>query len=155
MQPAGPYRLGGWSLGGLIAFEMARQLTEAGQEVELVALIDTLPPAAAPGLPPATEEELVAWFLQDLARLLGHDVAVVPAELVGLPAREKLERAAQLAHAAGLLPADLGADRLSPMLATFAANLQASRPSSRAKRIAAITYSGISRSALPGSAWAM
>jgi thioesterase domain-containing protein len=99
--------------------------------VELVALIDTLPPAAGPGLPPATEEELVAWFLQDLARLLGHDVAIVPEELLGLPAREKLERAAGLAHAAGLLPADFGAARLEPMLATFAANLQASRAFAR------------------------
>jgi amino acid adenylation domain-containing protein len=127
IQPEGPYRLGGWSLGGLIAFEMARQLAGAGQEVDLVALIDTLPPAAEPG-PPATDGELVAWFAQDLARLLGHDAAVVPEELLEeLPAREKLERVARLAHATGLLPEDFGVAQLEPMLATFAANLQAGR----------------------------
>ena len=41
MQPRGPYRLGGWSYGGIAAFEMARQLRAAGEEVELLALLDT------------------------------------------------------------------------------------------------------------------
>jgi FkbH-like protein len=40
-QPKGPYYLGGSSFGGLVAYEMARQLTFAGQEVRLVALFDT------------------------------------------------------------------------------------------------------------------
>lgn len=37
-QPEGPYRLGGWSFGGVLAYEIARQLGTA--EVELVAMID-------------------------------------------------------------------------------------------------------------------
>jgi thioesterase domain-containing protein len=39
-QPAGPYRLGGHSLGGRVAQEMARQLEIAGEEVEFLAAID-------------------------------------------------------------------------------------------------------------------
>ncbi len=39
---SGPYRLLGWSTGGLIAWEMARMIIERGDEVELVGLIDTL-----------------------------------------------------------------------------------------------------------------
>ena len=31
-QPAGPYHLGGWSMGGAIAVEMARRLRESGEE---------------------------------------------------------------------------------------------------------------------------
>jgi oxalate---CoA ligase len=46
-QPSGPYRILGSSFGGLIAFEMARQLEEAGERVEFVALIDTEPPGFA------------------------------------------------------------------------------------------------------------
>ncbi|HJQ68948.1 MAG TPA: amino acid adenylation domain-containing protein [Blastocatellia bacterium] len=38
-QPEGPYLLGGHCNGGLVAFEMARQLTEQGQRVDLLALI--------------------------------------------------------------------------------------------------------------------
>ena len=40
-QPAGPYHLCGYSFGGLVAFEMARRLHEAGDEVDLVGLFDT------------------------------------------------------------------------------------------------------------------
>jgi amino acid adenylation domain-containing protein len=44
-QPVGPYRLGGWSFGGHVAFEMARQLRARGEEVALLAIIDTGAPA--------------------------------------------------------------------------------------------------------------
>jgi len=39
-QPAGPYRLCGNCLGGIVAFEMARLLLAAGEEVEMVCMID-------------------------------------------------------------------------------------------------------------------
>ena len=39
--PTGPYLLGGYCVGGMIAYEMARILKEQGQEVELVALFNT------------------------------------------------------------------------------------------------------------------
>lgn len=41
VQPEGPYFIGGWSLGGLIAFEMARMLQAQGQQVALLALFDS------------------------------------------------------------------------------------------------------------------
>lgn len=40
-QPQGPYSLAGYSFGGLVAFEMARRLEEAGQRVEFLGLLDT------------------------------------------------------------------------------------------------------------------
>src|SRR4029453_10793556 len=39
--PRGPLLLGGYSMGGLIAFEIARQLMADGSEVRFLALIDT------------------------------------------------------------------------------------------------------------------
>ena len=39
--PKGPYLLGGWSFGGLVAFEMARELRHTGEEVALLALLDS------------------------------------------------------------------------------------------------------------------
>jgi amino acid adenylation domain-containing protein len=41
LQMRGPYQLAGWSLGGLIAYEMAQQLSLAGEEVSLLALLDS------------------------------------------------------------------------------------------------------------------
>jgi acyl-CoA synthetase (AMP-forming)/AMP-acid ligase II/thioesterase domain-containing protein len=43
-QPQGPYYVGGAGAGGLIAYEIAQQLTAQGQPVNLVVLMDTLPP---------------------------------------------------------------------------------------------------------------
>lgn len=43
LQPVGPYFIGGYSLGGTIAFEMARQLKAQGQEIGLLALLDSYP----------------------------------------------------------------------------------------------------------------
>ena len=41
VQPRGPYYLGGYCLGGTIAYEMAQILTREGEEVPLVAMLDT------------------------------------------------------------------------------------------------------------------
>lgn len=52
IQPHGPYALGGYSLGGLVAFEMARRLAACGEQVDSLVLIDAelrhscLPPLA-------------------------------------------------------------------------------------------------------------
>lgn len=43
-QPHGPYLLGGYSMGGVVAFEMARQLDAAGERTGLLVLIDSFAP---------------------------------------------------------------------------------------------------------------
>ncbi len=40
VQPHGPYRLGGFCVGGLVAYEMARKLRAAGEEVAALILVD-------------------------------------------------------------------------------------------------------------------
>ena len=46
IQPGGPYLVGGWSLGGTLAFEMAVQLQAAGDDVPLLVLVASTPPSA-------------------------------------------------------------------------------------------------------------
>lgn len=41
VQPSGPYHLGGFSMGGLVAYEMALQLRRRGEEVALLVMFDT------------------------------------------------------------------------------------------------------------------
>ncbi|WP_337999790.1 amino acid adenylation domain-containing protein [Xanthomonas cucurbitae] len=45
MQEKGPYRIAGWSFGGLVAYEMAIQLIACDEQVEFVGLIDTYHPS--------------------------------------------------------------------------------------------------------------
>lgn len=59
-QPQGPYQICGWSSGGIIAYELARQLQEQGQKVGLLALFD----AAVPDPDhPFTEEDFLPMLL--------------------------------------------------------------------------------------------
>ena len=44
LQATGPYKLIGWCVGGVLAFEVARQLVAAGSEVSLLAMIDAWAP---------------------------------------------------------------------------------------------------------------
>ncbi len=43
VQPRGPYRIGGYSFGGLVAYEMAQMLEAQGEQVALLALFDSYP----------------------------------------------------------------------------------------------------------------
>ncbi len=54
VQPEGPYYLGGHSIGGLIAFEMAQQLRRQSQEVALLVLLDSNCPKDPASLSPTT-----------------------------------------------------------------------------------------------------
>jgi thioesterase domain-containing protein len=40
LQPHGPYAIGGYSMGGIVAFEMARQLMARGESVRLLAILN-------------------------------------------------------------------------------------------------------------------
>ncbi|MDZ8187884.1 MAG: amino acid adenylation domain-containing protein [Nostoc sp. ChiSLP02] len=44
LQPDGPYFLGGYSFGGAVAFEMARQLSEQGEEIGILIILDSCRP---------------------------------------------------------------------------------------------------------------
>jgi acyl-coenzyme A synthetase/AMP-(fatty) acid ligase/thioesterase domain-containing protein/acyl carrier protein len=54
VQPTGPYLIGGYSFGGVVAFEMACQLQRAGERVELLVILDT----GAPGERPTRSQRL-------------------------------------------------------------------------------------------------
>jgi thioesterase domain-containing protein/acyl carrier protein len=58
VQPEGPYFLGGWSLGGRVAYEMARQLEARGEQVGLLVVIDAQGQEATSGQTRGEEAEL-------------------------------------------------------------------------------------------------
>jgi amino acid adenylation domain-containing protein len=81
VQPVGPYFLGGWSLGGVAAFEVARQLTAAGETVGLLAMLDTT-------LPFGRVNELYLDGIDRSGREYGFDVTLE--ELAALAPDEQL-----------------------------------------------------------------
>jgi hypothetical protein len=65
VQPTGPYYLGGYCFGGVLAHEVGRQLAAAGEEIAAVILLDAAPPAL-PGMPGV----LSTAFFQHVCRTL-------------------------------------------------------------------------------------
>ncbi|WP_338865498.1 amino acid adenylation domain-containing protein [Myxococcus stipitatus] len=121
VQPRGPYLLGGWSMGGTLAFEMAQQLREKGDEVELLVLIDTYArpgPVDAEWLEP---ERLGSLFFKDLLRAAGAELPFSEEELARMPADVVLRELEKAGRAAAALP-EAG---LSALRAVFESNLRA------------------------------
>jgi amino acid adenylation domain-containing protein len=72
VQPEGPYLLGGWSIGGAIAWEMAQRLRREGRKVELLLLLDSLAPGRLghPGDATIDPAEVPAGLAEETARRL-------------------------------------------------------------------------------------
>ncbi|AZD29880.1 non-ribosomal peptide synthetase [Pseudomonas chlororaphis] len=131
VQPAGPYFLGGWSLGGVIAFEIARQLEMRDLPVRQLILLD----APAPGQPRQAQAWPLGAYLVDLARSLAVDLPLSASQmnqLIDQPDRDAQAIAA--ARRIGLIPDSLDDSQLSRRVRVFQANQQALdsyRPQSR------------------------
>ena len=71
-QAHGPYRLLGWSMGGLLAYQAARTLRDDGEEIALLGLIDSavLPESAGPDFDENTAVSLLGRTLDDDVRRL-------------------------------------------------------------------------------------
>ncbi|MEM7586452.1 MAG: amino acid adenylation domain-containing protein, partial [Acidobacteriota bacterium] len=109
-QPQGPYWLLGHSLGGRVAFEVARRLEEAGERVAHLAVLDT--PAPLPGTETAAPsrrdlEDPMAWLdeLEEIVRVTtGHELELDAERLHQLSDDERVAAVAERLIAAGLLP---------------------------------------------------
>ncbi|MDF2998275.1 MAG: dhbF [Xanthobacteraceae bacterium] len=65
VQPKGPYYLIGWSFGGVVAYEMAHRLRQAGEEIGLLAFMDTPTPYGREE-PDLTFDEVMRILAADL-----------------------------------------------------------------------------------------
>jgi thioesterase domain-containing protein/acyl carrier protein len=124
VQPEGPYLLGGWSMGGIVAWEIACQLQREGSQVELLAVLDSRAPGSFSGVDAApaadVDVDVLSDFLQDL-----RGRPTEPEELGLLARAQPEERDAHLLEAArrsGLLPTGAEPGHLKPLLDVFRAN---------------------------------
>ncbi len=130
----GPYYLGGWSLGGAVVFELARQLAAAGAEVALLAILDGTPglwPRPAAGETDAgPDEKDDAYWLMEIAdylqRLWGVDLGLSYEILRALDPAAQIDR-----FLAGVKDTPFGAaaaeEPLRRLLGVFKANVRAFR----------------------------
>ena len=123
VQAEGPYLLGGWSMGGVVAFEMAQQLHAQGQRTALLVLLDTRIPTADEEF---AHEDFEATLLVDFVRYFG--LSLDPrTSLASLPKHELLERVLEYAKRAGLVPSDIEVSQAQPFIELCKADFRATR----------------------------
>ena len=117
--PGGPYLLCGWSMGGVIAFEVARQLRARGEQVALLALIDSEAPSKGQGK--------LSWFT--LLAILALDLGLANEKLVALlheirnlPPPAQLRRVWAETRRAGVIPAEMTLLEFRRLFDTFKAS---------------------------------
>ena len=127
VQAVGPYLLGGWSMGGVVAFEIAKQFQREGNSVGLLALFDTYPPFRnREDL--NTNERLspLAQFAADIGILMNRDVNVLREQFLNLSESEQKALLFEALKDGGLLAADSSENELQAMLDVFNRNSTAS-----------------------------
>ena len=124
VQPHGPYFLGGWSMGGVVAFEIAQQIQMQGEQVGLLALLDSRAPAPASDISEIPELLLMQTFAQDLGLDL-KSIKFSESELERLRPDEQLSYLFACARASNILPPDLELDQLQRLYQLFKINRRA------------------------------
>lgn len=122
-RPEGDFVLLGWSLGGIIAFDLAQRLTAAGARIRRVIMVDVSVPWVA-DLPP--EKELVRRFLHDLLAGLSAPLSALEGILAGYQDDATSGAIFMTAEQSGELPEELDADLLAERYAVFRAHVEAS-----------------------------
>jgi amino acid adenylation domain-containing protein len=126
IQSHGPYLLGGWSIGGLIALEMAKQLQEQGEEVRVLALFDTKAPGVEDESEGIDDGSLLASFALHLG--LSPEQLQEVADALSLSQAQTEDYLSFLldhAKAASLIPHDMSLARFRQQFRAFNANVRA------------------------------
>ncbi|MFF5971111.1 amino acid adenylation domain-containing protein [Streptomyces sp. NPDC012769] len=125
VRPEGPYVIGGWSFGGFIAFEMARQLRRTHPE-DVASLILIDPIAVAPGeRPDIADGSLLEWFFWELLWMERGGEAPLEAIPEGLDGDAKFDFVVERATAAGILPTEGSRSAVRRLFAMFKAHWHA------------------------------
>ncbi len=135
VQPTGPYYLGGWSFGGVVAFEMACVLQAAGEEVAFLGLIDVPAPGYTPeGFRRALLEAVVTWVERTQHRQVTVDWEAVAA----LPPDAQLSQLLEQVQAAGVGLSERALAVIARQVALHVTNVEAAdryRPGRYAGRL--------------------
>ena len=108
VRPRGPYLIGGWSFGGHVAFEMARQLTGAGEPVALLAMLDTPAPGGARQGDGVEEElSLLLHVAEEEAARSGKPCSLTAEELRPLDPESRIVRTLEAIRGPGAAPGDV------------------------------------------------
>ena len=126
-QAEGPYLLGGWSMGGIVAFEMAQQLQKQGQKVALLALFDVYAVIPENLRHELNDVAVLVLFLNDLAGRFGRKLSLEEDKMNRLSSSERLKYVLEHSKMIKVLPQDIELSHLENLLEVFRVNLTAQK----------------------------
>jgi len=125
IQKKGPYYISGWSFGGIIAFEIARQLKQQGHEIALLALLDTYAPIQREQSRKITERDLIFLFVQDITNILGVNTMDSLNQLKQSRSEDLLIRLEETVNSKGIFPVPIKSGHLQSLFRLFRSNREA------------------------------
>jgi amino acid adenylation domain-containing protein len=165
IQASGPYYLGGWSMGGVIAFEMAQQLSAQGQTVALLTLIDSYSPILLNSVNneenysnSLTEEfnediNIAYSFIRDLASIFNQEISFSGSELAHFTSDELLDKFITWSQETNLLPSDFGKQQVKTWFKVFQINHQALSSYSPKTYLGRSVFLGAEDSSIKNPGW--
>jgi thioesterase domain-containing protein/aryl carrier-like protein len=114
IQPRGPICLAGWSFGGAVAYEMARQLEGAGLFVNLVALLDSRP--GSERIEEIDEGSILYWAAAELAVRVGKTMPVTWQDLHRVDPADRRTYLAEKLRPITMVNADAGLQMADPLM---------------------------------------
>jgi amino acid adenylation domain-containing protein len=126
IQPVGPYLLSGWSMGGLVAWEMAQQLIQEGETIGLLALMDTTPPSGYLEADDRDDEiSMLARFAVHMSRLIGKDPRPLAQQFLLLTPQDQWKMVQETLTSYGVLAPKTAHAEMSALLDVFTRNFRA------------------------------
>jgi amino acid adenylation domain-containing protein len=123
VQPHGPYLLGGWSMGGLLAFEMAHQLLDAGEKIGLLALFDSVPSAGPAGTRNGHGKfSMLERFAWDMGRMVLSNPEELREQFLRVRTQKRVKLLLDVLVREEVLPQDSGESELERLLEIFTRN---------------------------------
>jgi thioesterase domain-containing protein/acyl carrier protein len=102
-QSEGPFQLGGWCFGGVLAYEVAHQLKQKGHTVLGIHVFDTRAPIVANHPDDGDDATLLSWFARDLAVPHNKKLDLPPELLRTIDVEEQFQFVLDKARAIGVV----------------------------------------------------
>jgi thioesterase domain-containing protein/acyl carrier protein len=122
--PEGPYHLSGWSMGGVLAYEMAQQLRARGAEVAVLALLDTRVPDPQDRAILNDELLVMRLFANDFGISLT-ELGLSQGDLLAFTEDERFSFVFEKAQEAGTVPPNVDPAQIRRLYRVFKATARA------------------------------
>ncbi|MFB2892402.1 amino acid adenylation domain-containing protein [Aerosakkonemataceae cyanobacterium BLCC-F50] len=125
VQPQGPYFLAGHSFGGKVAYEMAQQLLDQGEEVALLAILDTTPPGFGKTSDDWDDTQWLIDLVGAMKATFASDLELDVEKLISLAPDAQIQYVLEYVKKFDILPPDADSTYLLHLLQSFMADHKA------------------------------